>query len=771
LLKYTHLKQYLSQNHHFLVHLQLYYININVKTDVRFKQLSQIKQVVYTSSKQHIKIYSFQILKIFKPILLLSLFVFQANYTFAQLRAEAGNNVKVCLNAQLPIGGSPTAIYGEPDYSYSWSPAAGLSCSDCANPMASPSENTTYVVTVTDKEGNTAMDSVLVELTTKLKIVTPTDTLCREAACLELLATVQGGVWEGNGVTGNMFCPTDATGGTKTITYTVENHPTCSGSDSIKIPQKRKPRLDISISNDTICFGKEIIINNNSPEKESYQYFMNDFRLNLGFNNNNFNINLTDEISRTGTYTIVQKLINHPCPATDTLVLKIKRQSNFGFDLNRTGPCGRSYYIKNTSVDKSLIYNWDFGNGFTEAVFQPDTMYFNPAVSGKDTFYFVTISIEDPICDDTEINSTLYVGYRPIPIISAQRLSTDTLCNLIDTLAFNSNLDFDDIWLDSVQWKLGTYGQFNGSNNVGSQINLSPVLFDKRNLNDATTDTVTLITYGRCGSDSATYIVNLDYTSSAVQAAFETDKPIYCIGDTVHFNNTSDVVPNYFWDFGNGLTAMDKNTSHIYNEAGEYAIQLTAAEACGATTASHSITVIPYPNNASLSYLPLEPLTQQTITLLANAEGQDVFSYQWNFGDYGESTEQTPTLYFERAGNYPVELLISSVEANCPILLTTNITVDQNIIIYEFFPTAFSPNADGINDCYEVELPYYVNLELLQIYDRWGTLIFETNTTDICWNGKHNNKALSIGVYVYQAVLRDIKDEVYHLRGNITLVR
>ena len=340
-------------------------------------------------------------------------------------------------------------------------------------------------------------------------------------------------------------------------------------------------------------------------------------------------------------------------------------------------------------------------------------------------------------------------------------------------MAFSSNLNFDDIWLDSVEWKLGSYGQFNGSSRAGSQLNLSPVIFDKRTLDGSTTDTITLITYGRCGSDSSTYIVPLYYTNSSVKAAFETEQPTYCIGDTVHFINSSDEVPNYFWDFNNGLTSNERNAVHVYQEEGTYSIQLTAAEACSANTIAKDISIIPYPNNASINYLPAEPLTQQMVTLIANVDEGDNsnYTYQWNLGSLGESNEEMPVIYFDRPGDYPVELLISPIEAHCPIALNTTVTVGINIVIHDFFPTAFSPNADGINDCYEVDLPYYVDLELLQIYDRWGALLFETNSTDVCWNGKYNNTALTIGVYVYQAVLRDIEDEVYQLRGNITLVR
>lgn len=53
-----------------------------------------------------------------------------------------------------------------PDYEivYDWSPQAGLSCSDCPNPIAMPDQTTTYFMTATDSYGCTVSDSILLEI-------------------------------------------------------------------------------------------------------------------------------------------------------------------------------------------------------------------------------------------------------------------------------------------------------------------------------------------------------------------------------------------------------------------------------------------------------------------------------------------------------------------------------------------------------------------------------------------------------------------------------
>jgi hypothetical protein len=53
-------------------------------------------------------------------------------------------------------------LNGSGGVSYSWSPATGLSCVSCPNPMASPASTTVYYLTVTDSAGCTNTDSTTV---------------------------------------------------------------------------------------------------------------------------------------------------------------------------------------------------------------------------------------------------------------------------------------------------------------------------------------------------------------------------------------------------------------------------------------------------------------------------------------------------------------------------------------------------------------------------------------------------------------------------------
>jgi gliding motility-associated-like protein len=85
-------------------------------------------------------------------------------------------NVTVIVSPDVALTpSSDTILEGEsvqllatfnPDYTYSWSPAAGLSATDIHNPVASPLETTVYTVTVTDADGCVVVRTVTIVLLT-----------------------------------------------------------------------------------------------------------------------------------------------------------------------------------------------------------------------------------------------------------------------------------------------------------------------------------------------------------------------------------------------------------------------------------------------------------------------------------------------------------------------------------------------------------------------------------------------------------------------------
>lgn len=87
-----------------------------------------------------------------------------------------------------------------------------------------------------------------------------------------------------------------------------------------------------------------------------------------------------------------------------------------------------------------------------------------------------------------------------------------------------------------------------------------------------------------------------------------------------------------------------------------------------------------------------------------------------------------------------------------------------------FIPSAFSPNGDGVNDILYVRGRCLKNFTL-QIFNRWGELVFETSDKNIGWDGTQNGQALNTSVFVYKLEGTTYDNKHYIQKGHITLLR
>ncbi len=96
-----------------------------------------------------------------------------------------------------------------------------------------------------------------------------------------------------------------------------------------------------------------------------------------------------------------------------------------------------------------------------------------------------------------------------------------------------------------------------------------------------------------------------------------------------------------------------------------------------------------------------------------------------------------------------------------------------------YIPNSFSPNNDGINDIFTVfynPLNGIENIISMQIYNRWGSLIFEeanfiSDNGTSGWSGDFNGKPLDTGVYVYKIQVAFEDGSTQLLSGDVTLFR
>lgn len=85
-------------------------------------------------------------------------------------------------------------------------------------------------------------------------------------------------------------------------------------------------------------------------------------------------------------------------------------------------------------------------------------------------------------------------------------------------------------------------------------------------------------------------------------------------------------------------------------------------------------------------------------------------------------------------------------------------------------PTAFTPNGDGINDCFGIKQWGNLTNISFSIYNRWGERIFYSNTTARCWDGRYKSIPQASGTYVYHISFQSFCGAVDR-KGTVVLIR
>lgn len=95
-----------------------------------------------------------------------------------------------------------------------------------------------------------------------------------------------------------------------------------------------------------------------------------------------------------------------------------------------------------------------------------------------------------------------------------------------------------------------------------------------------------------------------------------------------------------------------------------------------------------------------------------------------------------------------------------------------------FTPNAFTPNSDGVNDEFKLGVPESCEVIQfsLQVFDRWGRIVFETKDVYNSWDGNYDGQKVGEGVYLWRftATLRNLdKQEISEVekKGTVILIR
>ncbi len=254
---------------------------------------------------------------------------------------------------------------------------------------------------------------------------------------------------------------------------------------------------------------------------------------------------------------------------------------------------------------------------------------------------------------------------------------------------------------------------------------------------------------GSCGISQR--IITIYATESPDQGLNLGPDLYFCNVDTVALNAFVEGGTNYYWQDGTIGPAYNVTSSGTYN--------VVVRHQCLGVMYD-TIDVIIDRNFETLN-LGLDQIVclGNTIQLDANTT-QPNATYQWNTGSTNSS------LTISDAGFY-------SVTVTSDVCIST----DEIQVTYEdcseceitFIPNVFSPNYDGINDEFR---PFGCSPSVyeLKIFDRWGQLLFVSNSISDGWDGKLNGQFMNPGVYVYIIDYVNLQGEKIQKTGDFTLL-
>ena len=101
--------------------------------------------------------------------------------------------------------------------------------------------------------------------------------------------------------------------------------------------------------------------------------------------------------------------------------------------------------------------------------------------------------------------------------------------------------------------------------------------------------------------------------------------------------------------------------------------------------------------------------------------------------------------------------------------VTINVTLSSN---HQSIANVFTPNGDGINECFSIDSPNTIKNINFYIFNRWGTEVFFTSNPEGCWDGKNENgKPVSDGAYFYIIEGESNCGMQFKLRGTVEVMR
>ncbi len=416
---------------------------------------------------------------------------------------------------------------------------------------------------------------------------------------------------------------------------------------------------------------------------------------------------------------------------------------------------GKSVFIKNHSRDEEFIKSmeWEFMENGNLVNLKTEDFEYTFADTGV---YDVKLYLNRGLsaCDD---EANVRVEIRN-PIHSRFSIAGDT-CEAESVYVSNNSFS-ENGSITSWAW---TFEEGNTSN-------LEQPAFNFQSPGDKNVQLIVRDKYS-C-ADTSSRIYPYYPRPSVVDVALRKD--LLCTDSPIHVRNKSYPIDSTYqvnWYLSNGDFYTGLEPEFTFTEEGMFDLTLEIISPLGCTRIEDYENYFEVWKNpiADFDYNPKE-LSQydKSVDFINYSEYADL--YRWYFDEDGSSTDKNPFFIFPDTGFKVVTLYSESLNGCIDSMIQI---LDVEPLTTYFVPNAFTPNEDGVNDGFRGVgyLPYIENFRM-QIYTRWGEVIFETEDPTEEWNGQVRNtgKRLPQGVYVVKVQYTDPRGVLYNQKAYVTLL-
>ncbi len=402
-------------------------------------------------------------------------------------------------------------------------------------------------------------------------------------------------------------------------------------------------------------------------------------------------------------------------------------------------------------------YYWDFDNGLSSSEQNPSYTFENTSIH-HDTLLIQLIARSDYNCLDTASRQIIiYATPNAIFDVQPPQQSYPNTTFALANQTSNGNWQY--------LWNFG-----DGNTETIQQPNTHT--YDTWGTYD-----IWLTVYNEFCTDSTKQSVKI--VAPEPTADFDYSPKSGCIPLKVTFTNLSMNAENYFWDFGDGYTSEAFEPIHVYYDEGIYYIKLNVTGENGSNEIILGpIHVYPTPEarfevSPEVVFIPEQPIKCFNLSIGAD-------SVLWNFGDDITSDEENPLHYYQEEGDYDITL-IAMTEHMCMDTAFLPQAVEAKSEGEIDFPNAFKPSASGSNGGRyptpdtenQVFHPVFrgVTDYELNIFNRWGELIFVSKSINIGWDGYYRGELSKQDVYVWKVTGKYINGKQFQFAGDVTLIR